>query len=150
VAQLELTLEQLAQHLGDRATVLANPNLGQTWPAVGLYLQSQAQLNFVGGHDPDGGVWAPLRHPSRRRGGPSAKPLRDTDVLMGSMVSNGPGHVDQRTPSSLVWGTSVSYGIFHQQGTRHIPARPFLGLTSQMIDRIAQIVADVAEKQILA
>jgi phage gpG-like protein len=148
MASLELTLDELVRHLGNRASILANPNLGQAWPAVGLYLQSQAQLNFAGGHSPEGAAWATLRHPSRRRGGPSAKPLRDTGILMGSMTSNGPGHVDQRTPSSLTWGTNVSYAGYHQWGTRHIPARPFLGLTGPMIERIADLVADVAARQV--
>ena len=116
---------------------------------VGLYLASQAKRNFDQGQSPDGVPWAPLVRPSRKRGGPTAKPLRDTGILMASMAA-GADHVEDIDAASLTWGTNVWYAGFHQHGTRRIPARPFIGLTPQMEMRIAQIVIDGIAKQVKA
>ena len=117
---------------------------------VGIYLAAQAKRNFDLGQSPDGVPWAPLARTSKRRGGPTAKPLRDTGILMASMAA-GTGHIEDIAGSSMTWGTNVFYAGFHQHGTGGIPARPFLGLTPAMEKRMcAQILVDAIERQVKA
>jgi len=40
--------------------------------------------------------------------------------------ADAPGQVNIQTPNSLIYGTDVPYADYHEFGTRHIPARPFL------------------------
>ena len=120
---------------------------GATRP-VALYLAAQAKRCFVEGKAPDGTPWAPLKNPSKRRGGASAKPLRDTGALMASLGS-GQGNVRVGTAHGLLFGTNVSYAGFHQEGTRQIPARPFLGVTPARESRIAEIVLEWVQKRLL-
>jgi phage gpG-like protein len=112
---------------------------------VAFYLSAQARLCFDQGRSPDGTAWAALVNPSARRGGSSARPLRDTGLLMASCAS-GVGHAEQITDSTLTWGTNVDYAAYQQFGTHRIPARPFLGVTPEYEARIVQILMDHAEK----
>ena len=114
---------------------------------VALYLNSQARKCFDEQRSPDGKPWARFkRKPSARRGGPSAKLLRNTGILMASLTGQAGGHVEVLTATSLTWGSNVPYAGYHQHGTKHIPARPFLGITDQMRGRIEQIVAEYVKR----
>ena len=111
--------------------------------AVALYLESQAKRSFASQAAPDGTPWAGWKRvPDQARGGPASKLLRDTDVLMASMTGQGPDHVEDVTSVALIWGTAVPYGKYHQYGTAHVPARPFIGFTPQMGVRLEQILVD--------
>jgi phage virion morphogenesis protein len=112
-----------------------------------VYLAGMTKRNFTGSHDPDGSPWPPLKNPSRRRGGRSAKPLVDRGLLMASVSAQGGGSVRDVTPRSLEFGTNVSYAGYHQFGTRTIPARRFLGITDAMAKRIEELVADDVVRQ---
>ncbi len=114
---------------------------------VALYLNSQARRNFVNQSAPDGTPWARFKHkPSARRGGASAKLLRDTGVLMASLTGQAGGHVEDVTAFALRWGTNVPYAKYQNFGTRHLPARPFVGLTPAMVARIEQIIVEYLRK----
>jgi phage virion morphogenesis protein len=84
---------------------------------------------------PDGKAWAPLKVltvKGRRKGkGPrrkGAQILRDTGVLMASATANmAPGAVRVLTDRVSVVGSNVMYAGFHQDGTKFITARPFIG-----------------------
>src|SRR5262245_26052808 len=115
---------------------------------VAVYLAAQARRSFDEGRGPDGRPWRPLKKPSKRRGGASAKPLRDTGLLMASLSARGAQHVEEYQPAALEFGTAVRYGRYHQDGTRTIPARPFLGTTPAMDERIGEIVADQLARQV--
>jgi phage gpG-like protein len=55
--------------------------------------------------------------------------VRDGDLresLRWSGSSLGPGGVFDPKPSYVIAGTSIPYGKYHQYGTKHMPARPFL------------------------
>ncbi len=119
-------------------------DLRPAFRTVALYLNSQARRNFVNQSAPDGTPWARFKHkPSAKRGGASAKLLRDTGVLQASVTS---GVVEDVTSFSLRWGTNVPYAKFHQFGTRHLPARPFIGITPAMVQRIEQILVEYLKK----
>lgn len=92
-------------------------------------------LRFETATAPDGSHWEVLKSP-RRRGGD--KPLSDTGVLKGSIryvLGN----------NSVTIGTDTEYSIFHQFGTKHIPARPFLGVSDELINEMEVMIGDYFE-----
>lgn len=73
------------------------------------------------------------RGASRRRAIAGNKPLIDTGRLLNS--------INYRTRrDSVVIGTNVDYGIYHQTGTRRIPARPFMLLQESDQVQIGRLV----------
>ena len=150
-AALEVTLEQFQRWLDERATTVRQGQLSlkAAWPRVSLLLTAQTRRSFAEGRTPEGTPWAPLKRPSKRSGGPSAKPLRDRGLLMASTGQGGANHVEQQTDTLFVFGTNVAYSSFHQHGTAHIPARPFLGITPATADKVVLILQEVAAKELL-
>ena len=84
---------------------------------------------FEQSRSPDGTAWQALKRP-RPRGGD--RPLQDTGVLMGSITAQAPGNI-------LPIGTATDYAHYHQFGTQHIPARPFLGVTDDLLASIKEL-----------
>ena len=98
-------LKQLAERGNDITPVLDE---------LGEDEVTRVMLRFENSEAPDGSIWEDLKV----RDG---KPLMDTGRLYQSVVA----HVAN---DSLQVGTNVSYAPYHQFGTEHIPARPFLGV----------------------
>lgn len=95
-------------------------------------------LRFETTTAPDGSPWRGLQKP-RQRGGD--KPLSDTGRLKGSIrfvLGN----------NRVTIGTGTEYSIFHQFGTktaagkRHIHARPFLGVSDELIHELEDKISD--------
>lgn len=84
---------------------------------------------FEQSRSPDGTAWQALKRP-RPRGGD--RPLQDTGVLMGSITAQVHGN-------TLQIGTATDYAHYHQFGTQHIPARPFLGVTDDLLASIKEL-----------
>lgn len=61
---------------------------------------------------------------------------------MQSVISNGSGHIETVTQESTLFGTSVFYAAFHQEGTGTIPARPFIGISEDLQDSAADKLGD--------
>jgi phage gpG-like protein len=133
-----------------RGRQLASLDFGPPLRRSAIILVSYARQSFDGAHDPDGRPWAPLQRP-RRRGRSGEKPLRDTGLLMASLTagSGAAGHVERLSPHELVWGTNIEYAGFHQDGTRHVPARPFLGINNECASDIAQSFAEYVAAQVI-
>lgn len=74
------------------------------------------------------GRWAPLSAGyarSKQASHPDKPILRADDDLFASLTDpEAAGAILRPEPDSLTIGTSVPYAIFHQRGTRHMPARP--------------------------
>ena len=89
--------------------------------------------------DPQGNPWATLQRPrrkrrgKRRRRGISDKLLQDTGRLKGSIQAQVLGG------SVLLVGSNVKYAPFHQFGTVFIPARPFLGVSDDLLASIKEL-----------
>lgn len=151
-----VNLEEFSAALARMGRTAAEIDYGPALNAVSVYLAARAKNSFDMGVSPDGAPWLPLKRPrSRRRdkrakGGTGQKPLRDTGLLMASVQGRAGvrGSVKVMGRLSVEQGTSLPYAGYHQFGTRHIPARPFLGVTEKDADRIGMMVADVALKQI--
>ena len=84
---------------------------------------------FEQSRSPDGTAWQALKRP-RPRGGD--RPLQDTGVLMGSITAQVHGN-------TLQIGTATDYAHYHQFGTQHIPARPFLGVSDDLLASIQEL-----------
>ncbi|WP_298079769.1 phage virion morphogenesis protein [uncultured Cardiobacterium sp.] len=86
---------------------------------------TRVMLRFENSEAPDGSIWEDLKV----RAG---KPLMDTGRLYQSVVA----HVAN---DSLQVGTNVSYAPYHQFGTERIPARPFLGVSDDLLASLQEI-----------
>lgn len=84
-------------------------------------------LRFESASAPDGRAWQPLK---TRQG----QTLVDTGVLRNSIKKQIYGGV------LLEIGTNTPYAAFHQFGTRHIPARPFLGVSDDLIHTAEELI----------
>lgn len=81
------------------------------------------------------GGWEPLADSTikeKARRGLDPRILIATDDLHKSLTRKfDPNHIEQRVSmEALIFGTRVPYGIFHQKGTEHMPARPPVALTA--------------------
>lgn len=85
--------------------------------AVGAAALRELQRSFQQGVDPYDRPWAPLSHPSKRRGGASAKPLMDRRILFNSFAQYGVPPV----PGGFRMGTNVVYAGPHQYGATMQP-----------------------------
>lgn len=138
----ELSLDSLAGWADAAARGLTHIDLRPAWRDVSILLVSDTREHFDAAAGPDGVAWAPFKRvPSRKRGGASAKLLRDTGLLMGSYVA-GAGHVELATATSLVWGSNVDRAAWHHYGTRTVPARPQIGFTDALLARIDLLLLD--------
>ncbi|MBZ5516844.1 MAG: phage virion morphogenesis protein [Acidobacteriia bacterium] len=92
--------------------------------------------------------------PRARRGGPRSRPgqaqglplLVRTGALRDSLVeAEAPGHVEEFDATSLTLGTRVPYAMFHQFGTRYMPARPIIVLGGERSERWVEMVRRAVE-----
>lgn len=122
-------------------------------------LQEVHRRHFENQADPGGTPWAPLSPATvamkgRRSGHQAAHEtiLVDTGRLFESLVV-GPavsdsdrirdvGRLDDG--AYLTFGTDVPYSIFHDTGTRRMPARVHVGMSSEDVDAMTGRLADAA------
>ncbi len=118
------TLEQLQQTLEDAAAFAAHPPLTPVVEETRDNLAQETQGNFEGSHDPDGFPWADPKTPLQ----PAGRPLL---VLTGALLLTAVTQLADAPagPTGFeadpAWGPD--YGIFHDQGTVKMAARPFTG-----------------------
>jgi len=92
--------------------------------AAGIAMDS-IRKNFEAGGRPK---WPPLKEVSRR-------PLIDTGALLHSIGAGVSGN-------EAIIGTPLPYARFHEEGTEHIPARPFMTLGAGDIRAIEDAITD--------
>lgn len=144
-----LNLQGLADTLRGMSVDPASLDYTHGLKAASVYLSAQAKRCFSESRTPDGAQWPPLKNPSRRRGGRTAKPLVDKGLLMASMsaVAATNGAVRDITKTSVEHGSNLEYAGWQNDGTRTIPARPFVGITDAMAAKIETIIADDVARQ---
>lgn len=91
-------------------------------------------LRFEHGEAPDGSAWAGLKQPRKGRKGGSAQVLVDTGQLRNSITKQILGG------SALIIGSNADYAAWHQFGTRYVPARPFLGVSDDLIQSAQELI----------
>lgn len=128
-------IKLIVEILGDEKARIALSGLANDirdwrplWRDLNEYLSDriEEQFNTEGGFS---GGWAPLNPEYaawKARRYPGAPILVATGKLKRSYRKGGRGHVFQSTRDKMRWGSSVPYGVFHQQGTQNMPARPIL------------------------
>lgn len=125
-AAMEMTLDDLARFLDQRASQLTRIDLTKPMKVILLLAKSSIKENFAGSHAPDGTPWLPLKRPrqGKRHRNSTPLPLRDTGLLMASVTSAGPHHVERTDERSMQVGTNLEYAAIHNfGGTIHKPER---------------------------
>ena len=100
-------------------------NLSPMLDELGQDEKARVLMRFENSTAPDGTRWDEL---TSRDG----QPLMDTGVLYGSITAQVHGN-------TLQVGTATDYAHYHQFGTQHIPARPFLGVTDDLLTSIKEL-----------
>ncbi len=108
-------------------------DLGPALAEIGEEEVTNILLRFEREEDPQGNPWEPFADNSPRLL-EDGKLLQDTGRLKGSIQAQVLGG------SVLLVGSNVKYAPFHQFGTVFIPARPFLGVSDDLKDAIADIL----------
>jgi phage gpG-like protein len=109
--------------------------------AVQTDLQRDHAEYFSEESGPDGSSWPPLATRTIQRKGHDSI-LFETGALRESLTGDVSGAVRNTTHRGLVFGTSVPYSIFHQQGAGRLPQRAHVGVTEQRVEAITEQVAD--------
>lgn len=96
--------------------------------------------NFTSSATPEGRSWPPRKH--RGDGHPL---LIDTGRMLQAATGGGPGHVTRVQNDELTVGVDdqkVPYAKYHNEGTRRMPRREFMGAGPKKIKQIGEILAD--------
>ncbi|MFK3859296.1 phage virion morphogenesis protein [Pseudoalteromonas rhizosphaerae] len=127
-------LTQLVKNLDNLAPALGN---------VGEHLMLTHRDHFDEQHSPDGDPWQPLSPDyAKRKKKNKDKILRLNDILRDTFAYN-------VGDESLEFGTNMEYGAIHQFGGTSdmiprlaaIPARPFLGLSTDDEKEVIEIMS---------
>lgn len=144
-AKIQISSEG-AQAVSDVLTQLVN-NLDDLAPAlgnVGEHLMLTHRDHFDQQRSPDGDPWQPLSPEyAKRKKKNKDKILRLNDILRDTFAYN-------VGDESLEFGTNMEYAAIHQFGGESsmiprlaaIPARPFLGLSSDDEQEVIEILSD--------
>lgn len=139
--QLTLThnLPALQRRL-DRLQGKLGGDLMPVMTAIGGLLESSTRERFESKRDPQGISWEQLKPQTK-----DAKRTAKGRLRGGILVDRGDLRKSityHATTQSVAVGTDRHYGQYHQEGTRHMPARPFLGLSLEDESDILQLVQD--------
>lgn len=117
-----------------------NGDLTPLMQAIGGVLESSTIERFnVSKQAPDGSYWANLLPHT------IAKKVNKNGDDAGILVEKGrlsDGINWYFDKNSVTIGTPETYGVYHQFGTKHMPARPFLGLSNEDKQDIYTMIND--------
>lgn len=148
-SKFDIKLTPASQRIIDRLAKAGKIDLRPTLNVVGIGYRKEVQQIFSK-QQPRGEDmrWAPL---SKRYGDWKAKNfpgqpiLVRTGALRRSMTQQGaPGNITAISKTSSIFGTSLRYGIYHDEGAKRLPKRNF----SEPSERRARIWRNQLEKDI--
>lgn len=128
--QIDFDSRDITNNLANAAQIFSQGRFRMLMERIGALVANQTQTRFSTQRGPDNVPWA------RRRNNrdPNRAILTQTARLRRSI------RFEARDSSVLV-GTDVPYGRYHQEGTaRGLPARPFLGVNMANERQILQLV----------
>ena len=133
--QLDSALDRL-QHLSDRlqdAAALLAPAVPVVAAAIQRNFEEEGRPERWPPLSPGYALWKAARYPGR-------KILERTGALRSSIRVG----IEPTAPAALVASTDVPYAAAHQFGVppRNLPPRPFLVLTDEDREEVAQAIAD--------
>lgn len=142
--------QSLSKYLGRIVSLTVSPRMSS---AINQWLQilaGELGKGFLSSRSPTGETWQPLKRKRPKGHNQGSRPLIDFGELLSSVVSTGDGHIEEVHEAAAVFGTDVDYARHHQWGAprANIPARPFLGVSEEMADELAETVADELMSQI--
>ncbi len=147
---VEFSLQDFARKLGVAVDGLQSIDWRPALTVCALLIQNDTRERFRRFEDPDGRKWAPLKHkPKIPKGRTVDQPLWATGRLVASTAAGAPDHVEQLSRNQLVYGTNVQYGKYHQFGTKHMVARPFLGVGDDLREKIEDVLIDYAVDELV-
>lgn len=139
-----LTPLELARELRVRADRMRSGRLHDPIRQQALHdLVDDAVSNFDRGTTPDDipgarSTWLPLK---RKRSDGSTKPLVKTGKLRAAVANLAAQQSVHQPFSTARLVSAVPYAVYHQWGTRTIPARRFWGVGRRLRQRLAPAVA---------
>ncbi|WP_417375996.1 phage virion morphogenesis protein [Gimesia maris] len=138
-----ITAKELGGFLSGIVRRLESPQASKVLSEWNDELAGDLAQGFLNSHSPDGVPWAPLKNPRPPGHNPGTRPLIDFGDLIRSVVSNGQGHIEIITDDSTTFGTSIYYASVHQYGSKDgsIPARPFLGIPGESLDKAVEMLS---------
>jgi phage virion morphogenesis protein len=101
---------------------------------AGAVLLNRIRTRFFREQDPDEVSWIPSKPAIKRRSGGGSGTLFDTGTLFRSIQLAGTG------PNERKISTDVFYGLFHQEGTKFMPQREFLGFNEGDAELVNQLI----------
>lgn len=126
--------DRFAEHIDDATAV---------WEQIAASLEDEVARGFDTEGSSTGTKWHPLSRGYatwKARHYPGRRILEATGDLRRSYEKGGGGHIRKLEPRSMVWGSEVPYGRFHQAGGSRLPRRPILRLTGQVKDQWERII----------
>lgn len=90
------------------------------------------------------GPWTPLSHLTVKKKGFDTILIDFNNMRSSTLFTGAKDHVEDIEDAFLIWGTSDPKAIFHDQGTRRMPRRVFVGLTEDNVTPVLDIIADEA------
>jgi phage gpG-like protein len=130
-------LQHLSDHLQDVAALLA-PAVPVVAAAIQRNFEEEGRPERWPPLSPGYALWKAARYPGR-------KILERTGALRSSIRVG----IEPTVPAALVASTDVPYAAAHQFGMpqRNLPPRPFLVLTDEDREEVAQAIADALEER---
>lgn len=124
-APITASLNRLQLRLGDLSEPMGN---------IGAILEASTSDRIRSTkQDPDGNDWADTKPPKPR-----------SQILIGLGMQGGmlSGITHVASKNSVIVGSDKHYAVYHQLGTRKMPARSFLGLSAQDYRDIDELLSD--------
>ena len=119
-----------------------NGDLTPLMQAIGAVLENSTRERFSDKKAPNGLSWANLMPNTIKRKvnkhGQNAGILVESGDLLSSLT-----YVADKYEVSV--GTPEIYGVYHQFGTAHMPARPFLGISANDKQTVQEMINDYLE-----
>lgn len=135
-------MERLAARIEQLKAQVTNPYAFTK--ALGETLVQQVEARFNGSKESPAEIkWSPWseRYAKTRKGG-------DSLLIDNSTHEAGKEHLKdsfkpQIQANAVTVSTEVPYAMFLHRGTKHMPARPFIGLSRQNLDELEGVMRDV-------
>lgn len=119
---------------------------------VGPALRERVDLNFALEQTAGGDPWAPLAASTVARKGHD-KILSDTQRMKQAATRRAGDSIEVVQPNELIIGVQAGafpaeYPLKHETGTSKMPARPFMNVNGETVDRAAVKVADFTVRKL--
>lgn len=138
---MEIEMENFDRH----ASALASRMDSFDWaPTLGGDVKREVlqgiRDNFTSSRSPDGKRWKPRKHK-----GDGHPLLIDTGRMMQAATGGGAGRIQQVDGAELTVGvntSSVKYAGYHNDGTKTLPQREYMGVQTKRLRKIDDVIAD--------